>query len=52
MDQQYPSWANDEIMRDYYENYWGRPVHDEDQLFEMFSGGPVLGDCLEKAAGL
>ena len=37
MDQQYPSWANYEIMRDYYENYLGRPVHDEDQLFEMLT---------------
>lgn len=27
----------DDVIRDYYENYWGKPVHDEDQLFEMLT---------------
>lgn len=35
---QRPSWANTTPeMQDYYDHYWGFPVHDDHQLFEMLS---------------
>ena len=34
----YPQWAvNDEALKDYYDHYWGVPVHDERVLFEMLT---------------
>lgn len=32
-----PFHDTDPQMQDYYENYWGRPVHDEDRLFEYLT---------------
>lgn len=33
-----PAWAEQTpAMQDYYDHYWGLPVHDERQLFEMLS---------------
>ncbi|WP_242362876.1 DNA-3-methyladenine glycosylase I [Limosilactobacillus antri] len=33
-----PAWANASVaMQDYYDHYWGFPVHDERFLFEMLS---------------
>ena len=33
-----PTWANtSSAMQDYYDHYWGLPVHDERFLFEMLS---------------
>ena len=33
-----PAWAEQTpAMRDYYDHYWGLPVHDDRQLFEMLS---------------
>lgn len=37
MTQQYPDWANDQLMKDYYDHHWGLPVHDEQELFEMLT---------------
>lgn len=35
---QRPSWAEqNEAMRDYYDHYWGFPLHDDQRLFELFS---------------
>ncbi len=32
------SWAGiDELVREYHDHEWGRPVHDDDRLFEMLS---------------
>lgn len=31
----YPNWADDSLMKDYYDHYWGRPSHDEHWLYEM-----------------
>lgn len=30
-----PDWAKDGEMREYYDHYWGFPVHDEHALFRM-----------------
>lgn len=30
----YPSWANTDQLRDYYDNEWGRPVRTEQGLYE------------------
>lgn len=33
-----PAWANSSVeMQEYYDYYWGIPVHDDQQLFEMLS---------------
>ncbi len=32
-----PAWANDAMMRDYYDTEWGMPVRDEHGLFERLS---------------
>ena len=33
-----PQWANaTPEMQDYYDHYWGFPIHDDQQLFAMFS---------------
>ena len=33
-----PQWANaTPEMQDYYDHYWGFPVHDDQQLFAMLS---------------
>ena len=37
MSQQYPNWAHDQLMREYYDHYWGFPVHDERELFRMLT---------------
>lgn len=37
MTRQYPNWAHDPLMRDYYDHYWGLPVHDERELFQMLT---------------
>lgn len=34
MNQHYPTWAQHPLMKDYYDNYWGRPVYGENELFE------------------
>lgn len=31
----YPAWVDDYLMKDYYDNYWGHPSHDEHWLYEM-----------------
>ncbi|HIX36207.1 MAG TPA: DNA-3-methyladenine glycosylase I [Candidatus Limosilactobacillus merdigallinarum] len=31
----YPSWVDDSLMKDYYDNYWDQPTHDERCLYEM-----------------
>lgn len=28
-------WANNKILIDYHDNEWGKPVHDDDKLFEI-----------------
>lgn len=38
MDISRPDWAQQSFaMQDYYDHYWGLPVHDDRQLFEMLS---------------
>lgn len=38
MESKRPAWANSSIlMQDYYDHYWGLPVHDDQFLFEMLS---------------
>lgn len=37
MASQYPKWAKTQLMRDYYDQHWGIPVHDEQELFMMLS---------------
>ena len=37
MSQQYPNWAHDQLMREYYDHYWGFPVNDERELFRMLT---------------
>jgi len=29
------SWATKDLYKDYHDNEWGKPVHDDDKLFEM-----------------
>lgn len=33
-----PAWAQkNELMQDYYDHYWGLPLHEDQQLFEMLA---------------
>ncbi len=29
------SWATTDLYKEYHDNEWGKPVHDENKLFEM-----------------
>ena len=42
-------WANPKNERYicYHDEEWGVPVHDDQKLLEMFSGGIVLGMCFK-----
>ena len=33
----YPAWADDALMKDYYDHYWGQPSKSDQWLFEMLS---------------
>lgn len=35
MTTQRPNWVKDPAMKEYYDHYWGIPVHDERELFRM-----------------
>ncbi|WP_295728689.1 DNA-3-methyladenine glycosylase I [uncultured Limosilactobacillus sp.] len=37
MTNSYPKWAKTQLMRDYYDQHWGIPVHNEQELFMMLS---------------
>ncbi len=57
MEQHYPDWATSPLMRDYYANEWGRPVHGEDELYglfclELFQAGLKWESVLKRRAAL
>lgn len=37
MKDQYPEWVQGQLMRDYYDQKWGYPVHDEREMFMMLT---------------
>lgn len=53
----YPTWAKTPAMRDYYANYWGKPVYGEDALYglfclEIFQAGLSWSTVWQKRAAL
>ena len=41
------SWATTDLYKEYHDNEWGKPVHDENKLFEMLIlEGMQAGLCL------